>query len=115
MNAPDGPAGIEIDLDEIGGVQGLRKLAPSPKVLDNLERLYSMLSCSRRIEVLYFLNLTELTAGELSEVTGTAPNLLSFHLKKLERAGVVKGERDGRFVRYSITRMGRAILGPLSG
>ncbi|MFW3145939.1 MAG: ArsR/SmtB family transcription factor [Thermoplasmatota archaeon] len=115
MNPPEGPQGMEIDLEEIGGVKGLRKLAPTTRVLRKLERLYSMLSCSRRIEVLYFLNLTELTAGELSEVTGMAPNLLSFHLRKLESAGVVKGEREGRFVRYSITEMGRTLLGPLSG
>ncbi|MEY4978640.1 MAG: hypothetical protein RLZZ352_910 [Pseudomonadota bacterium] len=41
-----------------------------------------------------------LTPGHLSEVLGTAPTALSFHLKELSRAGLVLCERDGRHLIY---------------
>jgi len=111
----EGPSdGFDPDLEELGGVEGLKRLKPGDQVLKRLEGIYSVLSSSNRIEVLYFLNFTPLTPSELSELTGMAPNLLSFHLKKLERAGVISGERDGKNIIYSITDLGRSLTGPLT-
>ena len=85
---------MDFDLDEIGGIEGLKKLRPNRKVLKRLARMYSLLSSNNRIEILFFLNFTPLNPGDLSEITGMAPNLLSFHLKKLELAGLIKGKRE---------------------
>lgn len=103
------------DLEDLGGIEGLKKLSPGPKLLRRLENVYTILSCSNRILIIYYLNFSPLTAGQLSEVTGMAPNLLSFHLGKLKEAGVVHGLRDGKYIIYSITEMGRSITGSLTG
>ena len=43
-----------------------------------------------------------LPAGEIAEQVGiSAPNT-SFHLKELDRAGLVRATRDGRFIRYAV-------------
>jgi DNA-binding transcriptional ArsR family regulator len=42
-----------------------------------------------------------LPAGELAEVLDVAPATLSFHLKELKGAGLVRCERDGRSRIYS--------------
>jgi len=105
---------LSIDLEEIGGLEGLRKLRPSKKVLKRLEKMYSVLSSDNRIEILFFLNFMSLSPGQMSELTGMAPNLLSFHLKKLETAGVVASVKEGRNKMYSITDVGRSITGPLT-
>ena len=102
------------DLEEIGGLEGLKKLRPSKKVLKRLEKMYSVLSSVNRIEILFYLNFLPLSPGQLSELTGMAPNLLSFHLRKLETAGVVASEKEGRNKTYSITEVGRSITGPLT-
>ncbi|MGA1848373.1 MAG: ArsR/SmtB family transcription factor [Thermoplasmatota archaeon] len=107
--------GFHMDLDEMGGIEALKRMRPSPSLLQRLERMYSVLSSSKRIEILFFLNLATLTPGNLSDLTGMAPNLLSFHLKKLEEAGIVRGEKDGRFIEYSLTQLGRSLSGPLTG
>lgn len=39
--------------------------------------------------------------GELSERLGIPAPTLSFHLKELQRAGLVASRREGRFLRYS--------------
>jgi ArsR family transcriptional regulator len=106
---------FQMDLDEIGGTDALKRMRPSPSLLRRLERMYSVLSSSKRIEILYFLNLAPLTPGSLSEVTGMPPNLLSFHLRKLEEAGIIRGEKEGRFIEYSLTQLGRSLSGPLTG
>jgi ArsR family transcriptional regulator len=39
-------------------------------------------------------------AGEIATRLGTVQNTMSAHLKVLDRAGLVRPERDGRIVRY---------------
>jgi ArsR family transcriptional regulator len=40
-------------------------------------------------------------AGELSRELGIPPATLSFHLKELRNAGLVRRERQGRSIRYA--------------
>jgi DNA-binding transcriptional ArsR family regulator len=42
-----------------------------------------------------------LAAGEIAERIGIAPAALSFHLKELAHARLVKSRQDGRYVFYS--------------
>lgn len=42
-----------------------------------------------------------MSAGEIAERIGIAPAALSFHLKELSHARLVKSRQDGRFVFYS--------------
>ena len=42
-----------------------------------------------------------LAAGRISAKTGVVPATLSFHLKELASAGLVKSRQDGRFVIYT--------------
>jgi ArsR family transcriptional regulator len=41
-------------------------------------------------------------AGEIAEKIGIGPTNMSFHLKELDRAGLVRATRDGRFIRYAV-------------
>jgi DNA-binding transcriptional ArsR family regulator len=40
-------------------------------------------------------------AGEIAERLGVAPNTLSFHLKELSNAGLLKARQEGRFIYYA--------------
>ncbi|MFA5900750.1 MAG: metalloregulator ArsR/SmtB family transcription factor [Hyphomicrobium sp.] len=42
-----------------------------------------------------------LPASEIAEAVGASPTAASFHLKELDRAGLIHGTRDGRYVRYA--------------
>jgi DNA-binding transcriptional ArsR family regulator len=114
-NNVDLPPTVEHSIEEWGGPEGLKRMKLDPSVLDRLEKVYSLLSARGRIEILYYLNFSELTPGLITDLTGMAPNLVSFHLKKLESVGVVESERNGRFLIYGITDLGRSLLGPLDG
>jgi len=41
-------------------------------------------------------------AGEIAEAVGSTPTAASFHLKELDRAGLIHATRDGRYVRYAV-------------
>ncbi len=42
-----------------------------------------------------------LAAGQISEMTGLAPSSLSFHLKEMTHARMIKSRQEGRYVIYS--------------
>lgn len=41
-------------------------------------------------------------AGEIARITDTPPSTLSFHLKELSQAGVLKAKPQGRFIYYAL-------------
>jgi ArsR family transcriptional regulator, arsenate/arsenite/antimonite-responsive transcriptional repressor len=43
-----------------------------------------------------------LPASGIAHAVDATPTAASFHLKELERAGLIRGTRDGRFVRYAV-------------
>ncbi|MCH9807219.1 MAG: metalloregulator ArsR/SmtB family transcription factor [Alphaproteobacteria bacterium] len=43
-----------------------------------------------------------LPAGEIAKTIGITPTALSFHLKELAHANLVRSWRDGRYIRYSV-------------
>ncbi|HWK37367.1 MAG TPA: metalloregulator ArsR/SmtB family transcription factor [Hyphomicrobium sp.] len=43
-----------------------------------------------------------LPAGEIAEAIGATPTSASFHLKELDRAGLIHATRAGRYIRYAI-------------
>ena len=42
-----------------------------------------------------------MSAGKISEATDIAPSSLSFHMKELAHANMVRSRQDGRFVIYA--------------
>jgi ArsR family transcriptional regulator len=42
-----------------------------------------------------------MAAGEIAERLGLAPNTLSFHLRELSNAGLLKSRQEGRFIYYA--------------
>jgi len=42
-----------------------------------------------------------LPAGRIAEIVGTPPSTLSFHLKELAGASLIRSRQEGRFVIYS--------------
>lgn len=43
-----------------------------------------------------------MAAGDIAHEVGISPTNMSFHLKELERAGLLRATRQGRFIRYAV-------------
>jgi len=57
-----------------------------------------------RRKILAYLSATDLTAGEIAERFNISKPSISKHLSILENAGLIKSERRGQFIDYSLVR-----------
>lgn len=84
----------------------------------NAVALLTALAQEHRLKIfrlLVRLGPSGLPAGEIASEVGISSTSTSFHLKELERSGLLTSTREGRFIRYavSIDRM-RELLGFLT-
>ena len=63
---------------------------------------FHALSEPLRIQVLELLRYQELCVCELCEDLGVTQSKLSFHLKTLKEAGLVRARQEGRWIYYSL-------------
>lgn len=67
-----------------------------------IDVVFDALGSTPRRKILAYLSETSLTAGEIAERFDMSKPALSKHLKVLENAGMVKSEKKGQFVHYSL-------------
>jgi len=101
------PEPIEDTLNQIGGVEGLSQYLPPDEEIIRKKNLFSALSDTYRLQILYLLNVQPLCVCVIKEVIDIADSKLSYHLKTLTQAGLIEKEQEGIYLIYSITQMGR--------
>ena len=93
----------------------------APQVDDDAVALLAVVAEPARWRVLASLaSAGTQCACELEPVAGVAANVLSYHLKALKAAGLVKGKRRGRWIDYTLaddaaSRLARALPTALPG
>jgi ArsR family transcriptional regulator, arsenate/arsenite/antimonite-responsive transcriptional repressor len=70
----------------------------------DIQRVFEALSSQVRRKILAYLAEAELTAGEISSRFYISKPSVSQHLTVLEAAGLVRSEKRGQFVHYSLVR-----------
>lgn len=68
----------------------------------NIERVFEALASTPRRKILAYLSEASMTAGEIAERFEMSKPSLSKHLKILENANLVRSEKKGQFVHYSL-------------
>jgi len=66
--------------------------------------LFHALSDETRVEIVEMLGLGERCVCDLTDALDAAQSRLSFHLKVLKDAGIVRDRKDGRWVHYELDR-----------
>ena len=66
------------------------------------DNVFAALASTPRRKILAYLSETSLTAGEIAGRFDMTKPSLSKHLRILEEAGLVKSEKRGQFVHYSL-------------
>ncbi len=69
-----------------------------------MDIVFQALASSARRKVLAYLAEGELTAGEVAERFNMTKPSISKHLSILEAAGLIKGDKRGQFIHYSLVR-----------
>lgn len=79
----------------------------------NEDHVFAALASMPRRKILAYLSKTSLTAGEIADRFEMTKPSLSKHLRVLEHAGLIKSEKRGQFVHYSVAD--HNMLGKLYG
>lgn len=69
-----------------------------------MDKIFEALSSLVRRKILAYLSATELTAGDIADRFDISKPSISKHLSVLENAGLIRSERRGQFIYYSLVR-----------
>lgn len=70
--------------------------------VSGLEQLFHALSDDKRLRILEILREGECCVCDLAAALGIRQSLLSFHLRTLRDAGLVRDRKEGRWVHYAL-------------
>jgi ArsR family transcriptional regulator len=76
--------------------------APSDSRAERAIELFHALSDETRLEIIELLRKGERCVCELTDSLDAAQSRLSFHLRVLKDAGIVRDRKDGRWVHYEL-------------
>src|SRR5262245_47437573 len=69
-----------------------------------MELVFEALSSTIRRKILAYLSASSMTAGEIADRFDVAKPTISKHLSVLEGAGLIRSERRGQFIHYSLVQ-----------
>ena len=69
---------------------------------EDLARIFKILAEPSRLQIVMSMGLDCRPVSDIIEATGLSQSNVSFHLRVLREAGIVKGERRGGFVFYCL-------------
>lgn len=75
---------------------------PSGEILDGIVCFFSIFSDSTRVRILSALAITEMCVTDLSRVLSINQTTVSHQLRFLKNVGIVKTERHGKIIFYSL-------------
>ena len=76
---------------------------PDDEMLYDLADLFKVFSDTTRIKILYALMPGEMCVADIAEVIGASQSAVSHQLRILKTARLVKFQRDGKNVLYSLS------------
>lgn len=77
------------------------QLPPEAELLDMAE-LFKVFGDSTRIRILYILSRSELCVCDIAQLLGMTQPAISYQLKVLKQARLVKNRREGKTIFYSL-------------
>ena len=83
-------------------VARVREAMPDDKNFYDLANLYKMFSDNTRVKILWALSLEEMCVCDLGALLGMTKSAISHQLKSLRLANLVKYDKRGKTVYYSL-------------
>lgn len=75
---------------------------PDEEVLYDLAELFKIFGDSTRIKILYVLSESEMCVCDIAQLLGMTQSAISHQLRSLKQCRLVKAQRDGKTVFYSL-------------
>ena len=85
-----------------GELKSLSCELPSEEEMADMAELFKVFGDSTRMKILYYLSRHELCVCDIAEMLGVSQPAVSYQLKVLKGAKLVKNRRDGKEIFYSL-------------
>jgi DNA-binding transcriptional ArsR family regulator len=72
--------------------------------MKEVAELFKVLSVDKRIEIIELLKIVPMSVNSIAESLGVTQSAVSQHLRVLKAAGLVRDERHGYWIYYSLNR-----------
>jgi len=105
------PPSVASGLNDHGGIPGLMREVPSDGRLKKEAKRHQSLADHTRLKILWAISKMDLCPCVLKVVAGVSDSKLSYHLRVLEEAGMVRSRRIKNWMLYSVTNLGLENLG----
>ncbi len=105
------PPSVASELTDCGGIRGLMQEVPPEGSLRKEAKRNQSLADHTRLKILWAISKMELCPCVLKVVAGVSDSKLSYHLRVLEEAGMVRSRRMKNWMLYSVTNLGLEKLG----
>ncbi|WOF17103.1 winged helix-turn-helix transcriptional regulator [Methanoplanus sp. FWC-SCC4] len=101
------PEGALETVEESGGISEIYRALPEEETAILLKDIYHACSDIYRIKILFMLTKQPLCVCIIREVLDISDSRLSYHLKILQKAGLISGTSKGTWIIYELTKKGR--------
>jgi len=95
------------EIKDIGGIDKIIEKLPDENSMISQSQMYAVLSSPLRLKILNLLSVHPLCACVIQKITKTSPSKLSYHLSLLSENHLIEGNRDGSWITYSLTELGK--------
>ncbi len=103
----DIPEEVRLELEQIGGLDGLCSQVPPMEKLESSSRIHHALSDPMRIKILCLLRVQPLCVCVIKQCIRMADSKLSYHLNILKEAGLIEGHTKKNWIIYRLTDTGK--------
>lgn len=107
MKCAEIPEKIQKLIETDGGLEALIQTLPEPERIRNQSRIFHALSDPTRLLIIHLLNHHPLCVCVIRDIVRISDSKLSYHLSVLQKSNLIEGERDGSWVIYDLTDLGR--------
>ncbi len=101
------PEPIQQEVEKKGGIEGMLKLLPNEEEIEKEGTVHYALSDPLRLKILNLLILQPLCVCLIKEAVKISDSKLSYHLSILRKNDLIEGKREGNWIIYHATRMGK--------
>ncbi len=86
----------------VDNIEYVKSRLPEDDVVYDLAEVFKVFGDSTRTKILSCLQIRDLNVGEMAEILGMSISAVSHQLRILRGAKLVKGEKQGKEVKYSL-------------
>ena len=102
---------IRKQCEEKGGIEAIVSGLPDAKTLKQRAKLFQAMGDPMRLKILFALDAQPLCACLIREILGISDSKLSYHLTVLKDAKLIAGKKQGQWIIYDLTELGKKVVG----